>query len=213
MVKSNLAITEIVFATGNLNKLKEIRFTASKFDIKIFSPVEIAEKFSLKKFAAPTEDGSTYLENALIKAKSCFEWCSIPSIGDDSGIEADILNNAPGIYSARYAGDNSTDKDKIEKLLKELKLESNKQSIKSLTGRFRCALALVINEDVNLISESTLEGRFLSEPRGERGFGYDPILEIDEFSRTLAEVDEDTVLNRGFRAKAALALFKKLNNY
>lgn len=210
MKHTNSEAKKFVFATGNPNKLKEIRFVASKYNIEIFSPAEIAKRNSLEKFIAPPETGLTYLENALIKAKSCFAWCGLPAIGDDSGIEAEILNNAPGIYSARYAGDNASDKERYEKLLKEIKQATQEQQQENQNGRFRCALALILEETTQHTAESVLEGKFLTTPRGERGFGYDPILEITEFSATLAEVPTELVLNHGFRAKAAKKLFENL---
>ena len=201
---------EIVFASSNKFKIKEISSVASSFGIKISSPSDIAKKLTLPNFEDPVEDGKSYEENALIKARACYTWCGLPSLGDDSGLDVDILNGAPGIYSARYAGPGASDNDRIAKLLFEVNKASLNIQNPSRKARFRCNLALILGDNKSYKSEGILEGQILSAPQGNRGFGYDPIVLIDAFGATLAEVSEELVITEGFRAQAAKKLFSSL---
>src|SRR5574344_1526816 len=172
---------KIVFATGNEHKLEEVQAIAklNSFDVSFVMP---------DKGFNPEENGKTFYENALIKAKEANKLTGKPSLADDSGLCVDFLNGAPGLYSARYAG---TQKEKIKKLLDELKdVPYEKRGAK-----FVCAMVLLDKDGEKIISvEGECNGKIIFEPKGEGGFGYDPIFEIDGYNKTMSEVS-DTVKN------------------
>ena len=133
----------------------------------------------------------------------------MPALGDDSGLDVDALNGCPGIFSARYAGEDATDAERIAKLLEELRT-NGAVTKENRSARFRCALALVYPDGRTEFAESSLEGHILGESQGTAGFGYDPIVYLESIGSTLAEVDFDVTCTRGFRALAAKKLFSKL---
>lgn len=143
---------------------------------------------------APTviEDGLTFEENAIKKARSAAAFCGLPALSDDSGLEVDVLEGRPGVFSARFAGEHATDQQNNDKLLRELAGVPEE----TRTARFVCALAFVdvkSDNDSNRIIEPVVvrgncEGRILTEPRGTNGFGYDPLLYIPELDKTIAEL-------------------------
>lgn len=201
---------EIALASKNINKCAEIKSVAKNFNIQILTLNEVAEKLSLEPLDDIEETGLTYEENAFIKANKCFSWCGLPSIGDDSGLEVEILGGAPGIYSARFAGENSSDSDKITKLLNEIsKISSNENR----NARFISILCYISDSNTKeLYFDGVLEGTVLHTPRGTNGFGYDPIIHINSLGKTLAECSKETVCSEGFRAKAAKKLFSFILN-
>lgn len=201
---------DYVVATGNKNKLQELRTIGDKFSLSLLSPKEAQEKYRLSTIPECEENGSTFEENALIKAKAFSEWSGLPSIGDDSGIEVEALDGAPGIYSARYAGEGKSDQDRIEKLLRELAEKQTSHPTSNRNARFYCALAAYFPDGTTHQSSGILSGHILEACRGQGGFGYDPILWIDELQATLAEVDFKVTCERGFRAKAAFNLFSQI---
>ncbi len=193
----------IVLSSFNHNKFHEISSTASKSGIRILMPQEIETEFGLTPFKETDEIGNTYSENALLKAKDCASWCGLPSLGDDSGLEVDALGGAPGLHSKRFA---NSDSERIEKLLGAL--QGKKGSERSC--RFRSVLAYYDpKSDLTLYSEGILEGEVLEKSQGTGGFGYDPIVLIYELGCTLAEIDSDTLYEKGFRAKAVRSLFQQ----
>ncbi len=198
---------DIVVATGNKNKLAELKTIATKFGLNLLSPREAKVLLNLSDPPEVDETGETFQANALLKAQAFLEWSGLPSLGDDSGIEVDALGGRPGIHSARYAGPQASDSERIEKLVRELGALGENVS---RTARFRCSLALCIPHGKTLSADGTMEGEILHETRGTAGFGYDPILFIYEIESTLAEVDFSVTCERGFRAKAAKALFEQL---
>lgn len=200
----------ILVATGNRHKLEELRRVAERFGVTLVSPKEVAAERNLPPPPKVDEDGETFAANARLKAIAFSLWSGMPTIGDDSGIEVTALGNAPGIYSARYAGTNASDNDRIEKLLRELDNALARDASDDRSGRFRCALVLCDGSSVVLEAEGTLEGTILSSRRGAGGFGYDPIIELHALGKTLAEVDFDTTCREGFRAIAAEKLFAAL---
>lgn len=192
----------IVLSSFNKNKFLEINATSKAYGLDLCRPVDIEVELGLQQFEETDEVGTTYAENALLKAKDCSSWCKLPSLGDDSGLEVDALGGAPGLYSKRYA---NTDAERIGKLVRELQGKKGKER----SCRFRCVLAYHDpKSDLILYSEGILEGEVLGEPRGDRGFGYDPIVFVYELGATLAEIDEKTLFEKGFRAKAARGLFE-----
>lgn len=202
--------THFVFASANKNKLSEVRAVASEYGYTLLSPTDISDMYKLPPYPDPEESGSTYHENAYIKAQACFDWCKLPSIGDDSGLEIEILNNAPGIYSARYAGIDASDNEKIEKVLEEVKNAKKIKKTENSNALFRCVLCLVDGKNDPSYFEGSLQGSVLPAPRGERGFGYDPIIHIAELNRTLSEISFEELIRSGFRGKALRTLIKSI---
>lgn len=122
------------------------------------------------------EDGETFEENAHLKAKAVYDICRCPVVADDSGLEVDFLDGAPGIYSARYAGEGASDEQRIQKILGEL--DGVDESMR--TARFVCAMYCILDDDTEYSVRGTMEGFIGTEPLGENGFGYDPIFMVDE---------------------------------
>ena len=150
----------------------------------------------------PPEDATTYRENALAKARAVRDALGVPAIADDSGLEVDALEGAPGVRSARYAGEGATDAGNIQRLLAKLAGVPEARR----TARFRCVLALARGPGDEIVVEGTCEGRILGAPRGERGFGYDPVFLPDGETRSFAELPADSKNRISHRARAAGAL-------
>jgi XTP/dITP diphosphohydrolase len=159
------------------------------------------------------EDGVTFAANAAIKAFAVADALAMPALGDDSGLEVDALDGRPGVFSARYAGPSATDGDNNRKLLREL--ESASPVDGRFPARFLCALCVVdpIDRDRPRMSEGSCEGEIITEPRGESGFGYDPIF-VPAFAaasrRTFGELTADEKNCHSHRARAVVALIPSL---
>lgn len=198
------AYREVLLASTSKNKLAELQTVSKEFGVKLLSAGELG--------TAPLdvpETGSSYEENALLKARAYAELSGLPALGDDSGLEVQALNGAPGIFSARYA---PTDSEKLEKLLRELK-EAGAESPEQRRARFVCALALYHPQTKALhTARAELSGEVLLSPRGQGGFGYDPLILLDNLGKTLAEVDFRITCTQGFRALAAKKLWQSLNS-
>ncbi len=184
---------KLVAATDNQDKLKEIKSYLADL------PIELIPQ---SNFHVPivAETGLSFIENAILKARHAAKYCELPCIADDSGLAVDALGGAPGIYSARYAGDDARAEDNIKKLL---------AAIKSLEGeerraRFYCVIAFVkhYNDPTPIICQAQWEGRLLEEPAGTGGFGYDPIFFIPNLNCTAAELEPEQKNNISHRAKA-----------
>lgn len=191
-------IEKIVLATGNKGKLREFRGLLEG----VFGNI-----VSLNDLESPpevTEDGETFRENALKKARAISAYSGIPALADDSGLEVEALGGRPGVYSARYAGEGATDRDNIRKLLVELKGVANRKA------RFVCVLALVTPDGKEITAEGTCEGVILTGPRGEGGFGYDPVFFLQEYDRTMAEIPAELKNRISHRALACESLAKHL---
>jgi len=192
-----------VLASNNAGKLKEFAELLAPLNIEIAPQKEFGVKDAI-------EDGLSFIENAIIKARHASKATGLPALSDDSGLEIDALNGAPGIYSARYASMNGGEKSDIANL--DLVLE-NMKDIKDekRTARFHCVLAFVKHElDPNpLIIQGAWEGTILREPRGENGFGYDPIFWVEEHQCASAELNKDQKNALSHRGKAVRA-FKEL---
>lgn len=171
---------KVVIATNNQGKVREFKAMLAPLGYEPVSLKDEGIKINV------VEDGETFEENAHLKAKAVYEICRCPVIADDSGLEVDFLDGAPGIYSARYAGEDATDKELCEKILSEL--EGVDESLRS--ARFVCALYCIMDEETEYSVLGTLEGSIGTEPRGENGFGYDPIFMVDE-ERSVAELSEE----------------------
>lgn len=190
---------QIVLATKNQGKIKEMRALLAPHDIEVlsmadFAPIEDAE-----------ENGTTFQDNALIKAKYYYEHTRVACLADDSGLEVDALEGRPGVYSARYSGENATDATNNAKLLDEMAdvAEDNR------TARFRCSMALVDGDTV-LTADGVCEGVILRELRGEGGFGYDPLFYVPRYDRTLAELTADEKNAISHRGQAVRTMADKI---
>ena len=169
------------------------------------SQFEISDLQSRPALTLPEETGSTFEQNAILKAVTVSKAVDRLVIADDSGLEVDALGGAPGIYSARYAGGNASDRNNIDKLLGELRARNEKRS-----ARFRCVIALARNGRLLGTFEGVVEGAIVDLPRGTNGFGYDPIFQPDGFEETFAEMAPELKNEISHRAKAIAALREAL---
>ena len=190
---------EIVLATHNNDKLLEMVEILNKFSITIYS---------LKTFPQVgeiIEDGLSLKENALIKARSVYQKTKLPSLGDDTGLEVDALNGEPGIFSARYAGEECSYSDNVNKLLKEMK----KIPASLRTARFTTAIAFV-SENMELVSEGVVKGTITTSLKGVGGFGYDPVFYVPERKKTYSEMKMNEKNEISHRGKAIQNMIKLL---
>jgi XTP/dITP diphosphohydrolase len=190
----------IVLATRNEGKARELTVLLHG----IAGRVESLRAYP--GISLPPETGSNYLENALAKARAVYRALGVPSLGDDSGLEVDALAGAPGLHSARYAGEDASDRANIDRLLGELAGVPPERR----TARFRCVLALVRGREEEISAEGVCEGRILDVPRGEDGFGYDPVFVPDGHLMTFAELPATEKNALSHRARAATSLRRAL---
>jgi XTP/dITP diphosphohydrolase len=192
------AAPRLLLATANPGKLRELRAILAGV------PVELVGLADAGHGPPPevVETGTTFRENALLKAHAYADWAGLAAVADDSGLEVDALGGAPGVRSARYAGQGASDRDNLDKLLRALARVPPERR----TARFRCAAVLVDPERGTWEAEAAWEGRLLERPRGSGGFGYDPIFVPLGWDRTSAEVDEATKDAASHRGRAFRAL-------
>ena len=191
---------KIIAATKNKNKLREFGEILKGFEI--ISQEEAGVDIDVE------ETGTTFEENSYLKAKAIYDITGITTIADDSGLCVNALNGEPGVYSARYGGEGYDDKGRVQLLLKNMKDVPNEER----TARFVCVITLVGDEGV-LTARGECEGRIDYEPKGENGFGYDPVFYVDRFEKTLAEVtpeEKNSVSHRGNAIKAFAEKLKAL---
>lgn len=169
---------EVIIATKNAGKAKEFEHIFSQYHITVKSLLDFEEIEDI------VEDGETFEENALIKARAIAKQFNQVVIADDSGLEVDALHGRPGVYSARYAGEGRDDQANIKKVLSELEGIPTEQR----WARFVCALALVTPEGEESVVRGTCEGQILTECLGSEGFGYDPIFYLPELEKTMAQI-------------------------
>jgi XTP/dITP diphosphohydrolase len=188
-------VVELLVGTTNLGKLDEIQGYLKQLPLKIFALQSLAE------WPTVVEDGVTYEENALKKAKTLAEYSGYLTLADDSGLEVDAVNGAPGIYSARYGGEEGNDRKNNKKLLAVLKGVPEERR----TARFVCVLALCAPNSSRMkewtVRESC-EGRIALAPKGSNGFGYDPIFFYPPLRMTFGEIDRETKARVSHRGKA-----------
>ncbi len=177
----------IVVATKNSHKVDEYKKLLSA------QKVELKSLLDYPGFTEVEENGKTFRENAALKALAACKYCDVPAFADDSGLEVEALDGRPGIYSARYA---PTDKERIAKLLGELKDKTNRRA------RFVCAIAIAINGEVIETFEGEVKGVIVDSPRGAGGFGYDPVFLPDGYDQTFGEMDQELKNQISHRAKA-----------
>lgn len=187
---------ELILATHNGHKTREVqRILGKEFTVRdLISHPEIPEAI---------ETGDSFEQNAVIKAMAAAQYLPDLVVADDSGLEVDALSGAPGIYSARYAGEKATDQDNVKKLLRDL-AAAEKEGGGARTARFRCVIAVVKGGRVLKTFEGAVRGAIVAAPRGAGGFGYDPIFKPVGFELTFGELDaaeKDQISHRG----AALA--------
>lgn len=182
----------IIFATGNMDKMKEIREVLKDLDYEILSMKEAGVELEVE------ETGSTFEENALLKASAIAKLCNDIVLADDSGLEIDYLNKEPGIYSARYLGHDTSYDYKNKKILEKLEGVAEQQR----TARFVCAIAAVFPDGHSLVKRATIEGEIGLEIAGEGGFGYDPIFYVPEYGCTTAELSPEQKNEISHRGKA-----------
>ena len=189
----------MIFATGNENKMKEIREILGALPLEILSMKEAGVSADI------VEDGKTFEENALIKARAICKLAGEMVLADDSGLEIDYLNKEPGIYSARYMGEDTSYHIKNKSLIDRLEGVPDEKR----TARFVCAIAAVFPDGKELVVRGTVEGIIGYEEKGENGFGYDPIFDLPERGCTTAELppeEKNSISHRG----NALRLMKEL---
>ena len=189
----------MIFATGNENKMKEIREILGALPLEILSMKEAGVSADI------VEDGKTFEENALIKARAICKLAGEMVLADDSGLEIDYLNKEPGIYSARYMGEDTSYHIKNKSLIDRLEGVPDEKR----TARFVCAIAAVLPDGKELVVRGTVEGIIGYEEKGEKGFGYDPIFYLPERGCTTAELppeEKNSISHRG----NALRLMKEL---
>ena len=183
-------MTEIILASNNVNKLKEIRSKLEKFNIRVISQKEAGIDIDVE------ETGTTFKENAIIKAEAIYNILNKPALADDSGLEIDYLDGAPGVYSHRFC--EGTDEDRYNKVLKLLKdVPEDKR-----TARYRCAMCFIDENGEKHIFEDKVEGIIGYEPKGTNGFGFDPIVISVEKGKTFAELTPDEKNSISHRGKA-----------
>lgn len=190
-----MKMRKLVFSTNNEHKLEEVRAKLGKY-YQIISLKDLGDDTDVP------ETGDTLEENAMIKADYLWNTYQVNCFADDTGLEVEALDNAPGVYSARYAGEHKSSEDNVAKLLKELEGKENRRA------RFRTVIALIMGGKRYLF-EGKIEGTITTSPKGTSGFGYDPVFQADGYDRTFAELTLEDKNNISHRAKAVeqLVLF------
>lgn len=191
---------KIVFATGNAGKMKEIREILKDLDAEVLSMKEAGVEADI------VEDGKTFEENAVIKAKTVCELTGEIALADDSGLEIDYLNKEPGIYSARYMGEDTSYRIKNANLIERLEGVPDEKR----TARFVCAIAAAFPDGTVKTVRGTMEGRIGYEEAGENGFGYDPIFYLPEYGCSSAELSMEEKNKISHRGKALRAIKEEL---
>ena len=183
---------KLVLATSNKGKVKEIKELCKNYEVIPYT--EIIDAFEI------IEDADTFKENALIKARAVYEALGDENavvLADDSGISVDVLDGAPGIYSARYAGEDANDKDNLYKLIEEIKAKG----VESSPAHYTAAIAIVTKDKERTV-HGWMYGRAITEARGDGGFGYDPIFIPNGYEKTLGELDNEIKKKLSHRSKA-----------
>ncbi len=194
-----LSAQQIVLASGNPGKIKEIQALLAGHQIVSQSAFNVAEA---------DETACTFVENALIKARNAALHCNLPAIADDSGLVVDALNGYPGVISARYAGVGATDQDNIKKLL--LALDGVPEAQR--TARFICVMVFMAhaNDPCPIIAQGVWEGKILTKPAGSNGFGYDPVFWVPDHQCASAELSADDKNAMSHRGQAIRSLTQML---
>lgn len=196
-------MSKIIFATGNEGKMKEIRMILKDLPYEVCSLKDMGIEVEIE------ENGTTFEENALIKARTIMEMTGEIVLADDSGLEVDYLNKAPGIYSARYLGEDTSYEVKNAHIINALEEAKGDQR----SARFVCAIACVFPDGTEKTTRGTIEGLIGYEPKGENGFGYDPIFYVPEYNCSTAELSSEVKNKISHRGKALEAMKLVLQNH
>ena len=199
---------KMIFATGNEGKMREVRMIMEGTGIEVVSMKEAGIKIDI------VEDGTTFEANALIKARAVANAAGIPAMADDSGLEVDAMNKEPGVYSARFLGEDTSYVIKNQYIMDRLKDVPDEQR----TCRYACSIATAFPKGTSAVNEeaheytafATLEGKIAYEAAGENGFGYDPIFFLPEYGKTDAQIPLEEKNKIGHRGKALRAMVEKL---
>jgi XTP/dITP diphosphohydrolase len=192
---------KLLVATTNKGKIREIADILSDLGITIVSPADIGLKLDVE------EDGTTFAENAAVKARAWSGASGLPALADDSGLCVDALQGRPGVMSARFAGKDAGDEDNISLLLKSLKGEKNR------TARFVCAAALALPSGELILAEGSYVGIISGEPMGNEGFGYDPVFFDPASGKTFAQMSPEEKNARSHRRRALETLKEHLKEF
>lgn len=193
----------LVVATKNKGKISEIKKVLSEMPFEVLAMSDIGINIDVE------EDGKTFKENAFKKASEISKVAKSIVLADDSGIEVDYLNGAPGIYSARFGGSKATDQDRNIKLLNMME----KVPFEQRTARYVCAIAVVFPDGKSFVVEDTCEGFVGIECKGNNGFGYDPLFYIQQYDKTMGELDIYIKNKISHRAKALAKMKEKITEY
>ena len=189
--------SKIVLATRNPGKVREFQRLFSDFPVTVVPESDF-------NVASPAENGTTFVENAIIKARNAARHTGLPALADDSGIAVDCLNGQPGVYSSRYSGEHATDAENLDKLLREVsRFPENER-----TARYWCVLAFMrsAEDPTPIICQAFWKGRIITDKRGQNGFGYDPSFLIPVLGKTAAELDPDVKNRLSHRGQALTEL-------
>ena len=195
----------LVLATNNEDKIKEIKYLLEDLPVTIFSRNDFLE------FPDVEETGQTLKENAILKAKTIAEFCDMPALADDTGLEVDALDGAPGIFSSRYAGENVSYADNVNKLIKELASVPKEKR----TARFRCVIAIDWNDGNIETVEGVCEGFITEDVQGTQGFGYDPVFYYPQKNKRFSEMtieEKNMVSHRGLALQNMVGLIMEQVN-
>lgn len=192
---------KIVLASNNQGKVREFNQLLASVDLEVLAQ-------SVYQVPEIEETGLTFVENAILKARNAAQHTGLPAIADDSGLEVDALNGAPGIYSARYAGGDANDHNNLQKLLRELQASGSSNR----AARFQCLLVYMrhATDPTPLICQGTWEGTIVAAPRGQQGFGYDPVFFVASEGCTSAELSPERKNALSHRGQALNCLLQKL---
>lgn len=196
-------LTELILASGNQGKIAEFRRLLDGLEIQVHSMKEYPEIGEI------AEDGATFAENALIKARAVCRATGKAALADDSGLMVDALDGAPGIYSARFAGEQRDDAANNAKLLQLLEPVADADR----SGQFFCAIAIVLPDGREYTVEGTCPGMILRELKGQGGFGYDPLFYVPEMRKTFAELimeEKNRISHRGHANRKAVEILRQL---
>lgn len=192
---------KFVLATHNPNKVREMSNILGKFGVEVVSPADLGITVDVE------ETGTTFAENAMLKAKAICAAANLPAIADDSGLCVDALNGAPGVYSARYGGEELDDQGRYQLLLQ------NMQGQTSRTAHFTCSIACAFPNGDTLTAEGQCPGTIAFAPMGEGGFGYDPVFFVPELRKTFGQLTGEEKSAISHRGRALAAFAEKLKDY
>lgn len=194
--------TQVVLATGNQGKVREMSKILSVFNFELVPQSDF-------DIPPAEETGLTFIENAIIKARHASKHTGLPAIADDSGLSVDALNGAPGIYSARYAGKQASDRDNYLKLLEDMQAIPTQHR----SARFHCTMVYLCYEDhpVPVVCNGSWQGSITDEVMGEEGFGYDPVFWVPDMECTAAQLTSVQKNKRSHRGKALMQLVQQMD--